>query len=177
MITQECLERVLNYHKETGVFRWRTGRGGRRKNKIAGFLRKDGYREISVGGKLYGAHRLAWLYCKGEFPKNQIDHINHKPDDNRISNLRDVTQAENQQNVLLRVDNKSGYSGLRLNSAGRWVVALRKNKERFYIGSFNTKELAIRELKKARKEIGFHRNHGVSRELLETKIIKQQNGK
>ena len=139
MITQEYLERVLNYDKKTGVFTWRTSRGGRRKNKVAGFLREDGYRGISVDGRIYGAGRLAWLYCKGEMPKNQIDHRNHRTDDNRICNLRDVTQTENSQNTLLRSDNKSGHSGMWLNSVGKWVVSLKKDKSRYYIGSFNKK--------------------------------------
>jgi hypothetical protein len=48
--------------------------------------------------KLYSAARLAWLYVHGEWPKNQIDHINRVRDDDRLVNLRDVTRTENQNN-------------------------------------------------------------------------------
>jgi hypothetical protein len=52
-----------------------------------------------IDGKLYGAARLAWLYVHGEWPKNQIDHINRLRDDNRLVNLRDVTHTENCNNI------------------------------------------------------------------------------
>jgi HNH endonuclease len=51
---------------------------------------------------MYRAGRLAWLYMTGEWPKNQIDHINRDKADNRFCNLRDVTQTENMRNKAPR---------------------------------------------------------------------------
>lgn len=48
-----------------------------------------------IHGYHYKASRLAWLYMTGEWPKYEMDHINHVKDDNRWVNLRDVTPAEN----------------------------------------------------------------------------------
>jgi hypothetical protein len=52
---------------------------------------------------------MAWFHFYGEMPKNQIDHINGVRNDNRIVNLRDVTQKINSQNQR-RGHNKIGRS-------------------------------------------------------------------
>jgi len=57
-------------------------------------LIKIGYIIIKINRKDYQAHRLAWLYEYGNFPKQTIDHINRIKTDNRICNLRDVSQSK-----------------------------------------------------------------------------------
>jgi hypothetical protein len=51
-----------------------------------------------VEGKIFLAHRLAWLYVHGVMPEHYVDHINGVKNDNRIENLRDVKQGVNLQN-------------------------------------------------------------------------------
>ena len=105
MLTQQQLKEHLSYDYATGVFinlRNKPGRGGGI-GSVAGNSNVNGYVYIKVMGKRYMAHRLAWLYHYGEWPVNEIDHINNIKDDNRICNLRDVTHSENQQN---RIDAK-----------------------------------------------------------------------
>jgi hypothetical protein len=58
----------------------------------------DGYIKVSFKSKKYFAHRLAWFYMTGEWPQREIDHINGIRNDNRWSNLRLVSRAENTQN-------------------------------------------------------------------------------
>lgn len=99
-LTQERLVEALSYSPETGEFRWRIG--SRMAGKVAGTWITDGYRSIILDGRPYASHRLAWLYVHGEWPKELIDHINGVRDDNRISNLRECTGAENQQNSAPR---------------------------------------------------------------------------
>jgi hypothetical protein len=99
MITQEKLKEMLTYNPDTGIFTWKVKHLKKCiLNKNAGTLKKAGYITISIKKRLYLAHRLAWLYVYGEWPKNHIDHINGVRDDNRIENLRDVTQRQNCQN-------------------------------------------------------------------------------
>ena len=89
MITQKHLKEILDYNTETGIWTWRVNQARRIKiGQRAGTIISDGHRHIGISGKFYKAHRLAWLYMTGEFPKDEIDHINGVPDDNRWCNLR-----------------------------------------------------------------------------------------
>ena len=70
------------------------------------------YTYISIYGKRYPAHRLAWLYIYGEWPPDQIDHIDGEPSNNRLDNLRLATNSENQQNRKIASNNTSGAKGV-----------------------------------------------------------------
>lgn len=78
MINQQQLKSRLHYDKESGVFRWRNvvGSSNRKPWDIAGTQHNKGYVSIQIGKKRYQAHRLAWLYEHGEFPRLDIDHKN-----------------------------------------------------------------------------------------------------
>lgn len=91
-ITQETLKGLLTYNPETGVFLWNTSK------KKAGSENHRGYIQIGIDGKLYYAHRLAFLYMTGAMPFGIVDHRNRKKADNHWANLRDTTQAENNAN-------------------------------------------------------------------------------
>lgn len=104
--TEELLALVrhwLDYDQETGEFRWKknAGRHGKIKGgKIAGRHDRKRYWRIGLKGRDMPAHRIAWMLVYGEIPAGQIDHINGVKDDNRIANLRVVTNAENQHSVF-----------------------------------------------------------------------------
>ena len=84
----------LRHHQRAWNFRWA--------GKPAGFTNKGtGYRHVRIdvdGPKVFLMHRLIWLMVSGDWPKNQIDHINRDRADNRLSNLRDVPRQENLKN-------------------------------------------------------------------------------
>jgi hypothetical protein len=91
--------KLLNYDSNSGLLTWRIDRGYKYKaGTIAGTLSNKGYIHIKIGGVRYTAHRLAWVIYYGSEPTNEIDHINRIRNDNRISNLRDVTKSENCRN-------------------------------------------------------------------------------
>lgn len=95
-LSAERLRELLDYNPETGEFKAKTGP---KKGNVVGFLvPPKNYRRVFLDGKQYYAHRLAWLYVTGEWPHDQIDHINGVKTDNRWCNLRHVSAEKNQQN-------------------------------------------------------------------------------
>lgn len=97
-LTAERVREVLDYNQETGELRWRISKKGIVAGKAPGYENSAGYRVVCIEGRRYRAHRLAWLYMQGEWPVNEIDHINGVRNDNRAANLRDVSGHVNQQN-------------------------------------------------------------------------------
>jgi hypothetical protein len=143
-LTQERLKEVLNYCPESGVFVWIGKTAGQRKfGNVAGTTSVSGYRDIKVDGTLFRAHRLAWLYVYGEFPPDQIDHINREKADNRLVNLRAVTQSENQHNSNLKITNKSGFKGVCYHKNNKkWCAQIRLNSVSKNLGYFASPEAA-----------------------------------
>ena len=72
------LRERLDYAPETGEFFWRSVSGSRTDlvGRRAGSVDQRGYRRITFDGKLYSAHRLAFLYMFGRWPNGDIDHAN-----------------------------------------------------------------------------------------------------
>lgn len=101
---------------------------------------KNGYRVIRIDDALYLAHRLAWFYVTGNWPANQIDHINGVRDDNRFSNLREATNLQNAHNRKYN-RNKSGFQGVRKENS-KWLAEIKINYKAVRLGLFNTPEEA-----------------------------------
>jgi hypothetical protein len=98
-LTLEQVNEVLELRLPEYVFYWRVSTGRRVKaGGKAGTLMPDGYTVITINGNSFRAHRLVWFITYGEFPSNFIDHIDGNPPNNRIENLRDVTNKINGQN-------------------------------------------------------------------------------
>lgn len=122
----------LWYDPETGNF-WRK----------AGCLNVSGYRQIWFQGKQHMEHRVAWYLHYGEWPIDQIDHINGNRGDNRISNLRQASNSENLCNRKKPKNNTSGYKGVSWNSSRQaWQATIRRNGSNKNLGYFATREEA-----------------------------------
>ncbi len=173
IITYQKLKELLYYNRDTGVFTWKVKTRNTKIKQIAGTIHnKNGYRSIRILGKAYGAHRLAWLYLYGSFPKGEIDHINHIKDDNRVNNLREASPTENQQNRPMSKNNNSGHCGVHFDKARqKWIVHIGIGGKTKHLGRFTKKEDAIESRKKAEVLYGFHKNHGKTSES----IINEEN--
>ncbi len=114
---------LLRYEPETGKFYWLMNRGRNAKSgDEAGSMNNKGYRQIKVDGRAYSAPRLAWLFVCKEWPKKEIDHINHNRDDNWIANLRDVPHRTNTRNLSKVRDLPCGIRRMRRGYVARVQV-------------------------------------------------------
>ena len=148
-LTQERLKEVLDYDPETGEFWWR------RNDFKAGSTGNDGYVSIPVYGKTYKAHRLAWLYVYGYFPENQVDHINRVRGDNRVVNLREVSQSCNMRNKAGHSGSASGVKGI-LKRGDKWGAHIGVGDRNINLGTFLTKLGAAKARVAAEIEHGFN---------------------
>ena len=120
-----------------------------------------GYGRITLLGKRYKSHRVAWAMHHGDWPPDQIDHINGVKSDNRIENLRSVSQAENSKNSKIPANNMSGVIGIHWDKVNfRWVARIRVNGKKIDLCRTKDFDEAVAARKKAEAEYGFHPNHG-----------------
>lgn len=93
------IEDQLSYDPICGHFHWMIAKPKVHIGMRAGNLTERGYRKIRINGKKYFEHRLAFYFMTGEWPKDQVDHINGITDDNSWANLREATNGQNQWNA------------------------------------------------------------------------------
>jgi hypothetical protein len=156
MLTQDRLKQLLHYDPETGLFTWLVSTARCVKvGDVAGAYDKKGYRVIQIDGKQYQAHRLAFLYMTGKFPTNGTDHIDGDPANNRWTNLRECTTAENAQNTASRKNSSSKYLGVSwFKRDQKWKAQIQINGEQKYLGQFDTEDEAYQAYCKAKAD--FH---------------------
>lgn len=120
------------------------------------------YRGGSINNKHFKTHRIIWAMAHGSIPDGvAIDHINHNKIDNRLENLRLVTDEENRRNCPLLKSNKSGFSGVHwYPHLKKWRSVINVNRKTIHLGYFNQKEDAVRARQLAQQQYGFHENHG-----------------
>lgn len=145
-LTKELIEQYFYYDKNTGDFIRKIGISQTKAGDKAGYTKKcDGYVYIRFLGKIYTAHRLAWIVSYGKNTKLDIDHINCVRNDNRLQNLREVNRSLNLHNSSARSKNKSGYKGIKFVPKGKrqWMAMVMINYKQHYIGVFHTIEEAV----------------------------------
>ena len=136
----------LRYEPESGKFFWVKSPSSKAPvGSEAGALNSGGYRQIKLRGARYYAHRLAWWFVNGVEPRDELDHVNGSPDDNRIANLRECGRCENMQNrpaVGAWLDKRRGV----------WYADVQAFGVRERLGPFKT-EAAARSAFAAAREI------------------------
>ena len=142
--TAQQLRDRLHYNPATGVFTWLVracNNFGSIENSIGRMAGRDNgrYIQITLGGRTYNAHRLAWLYMTGDWPPACVDHINRDTHDNRWANLRAATVPQNMQNAKTRIDSRSGHRGVSY-ERGRWRARIQAFGKRQFLGYFAAKE-------------------------------------
>lgn len=151
-LSQDRLLSLLSYDKTSGAFKWISGT---RENLIAGTIGKAGYIQIKVDGKIFLAHRLAFLAVNGAIPSDEIDHVNGERDDNRWSNLRAVSRRMNAENLRAsHRDNKTGHLGVSWSKDHKKFHArIRSGSKQIHLGYFDSSEVAHQKYLSAKREL------------------------
>lgn len=143
--TEKALREVLCYDPASGLFVWlKTVHSHATMYTFAGTINKKGYRVIQFHKIMFRANRLAIWFTTGKWPESVVDHIDGNKSNDRLKNLRDVTQSINMQNQCKpHKRNKSGYIGVSIQN-GKYIAQI--NYKDFggvkYLGSYDTPEEA-----------------------------------
>lgn len=152
MLTQARLKEVLSYDPLTGVF-VSISQPGKRADllgAVVGVGTATSYGHITIDGRSYKAHRLAWLYMHGVWPTDLLDHENLNKGDNRFKNLREADRSQNEQNKLPRCHNTSGVTGVYWNKcASKWQAYIKLDGRVRYLGIFVSFDEAAATRRKA----------------------------
>jgi hypothetical protein len=142
MLTQQRLRHLLKYNPEMGEWTWLNppNHNTRLRGMPAGNTRSDGYLKIKINGVAYYSSRLAWFYMTGNWPSEEIDHIDRDPSNDRWNNLRLASSSDNKCNSSLNTRNTSGYRGIGwLPGASKWQVHVNG----VYLGRYDNADEAI----------------------------------
>lgn len=155
-VSVEKVRALLSYEALTGSLKWieKPSRGVS-VGDIAGFITSAGYRSIRIAGVGYQAHRLAWLHHYGEWPADELDHINGNKDDSRIENLRDANRKKNCENKRHpQRNNTSGFLGVSwAKNEKKWVAQISHNGKKRSLGYFSSPELAHQAYLSVKREL------------------------
>lgn len=175
-VSPSILRQILRYDPETGklfwLFRdrsffnserhwkqWNTAHANKEAFTAGGgsMLHRHG----KIFNVLYYAHLVAWAIHHGEWPTDNIDHIDGVECGNKISNLRLASQQVNMQNKRQYASNSSGVSGVSWHKKHKkWQAYITINKKRIHLGFFSDLEEAKNVRLAAQNNAGFHENHG-----------------
>lgn len=144
-----AVKEMFSYDWETGLLYRRFSAGDRKALSATGSLTPKGYLRVWINGRRYMIHRLVWAYHRGTWPKNQIDHINGIPHDNRIENLREVSARENNQNYSRHRKGMLVGATYSHNQKNPWKAKVQIGNRQLHLGYFATEKDAHRAYRQA----------------------------
>ncbi len=145
-LTQERLKELLQYNPETGIFNRKiTVTYNAIAGDISGCVNTRRYMEITIDGKTYLAHRLAWLYMEGYLPYGiDIDHKDQDKQNNKWDNLRLISRSCNMRNCGNNKRNTSGVRGVYWDKKNKkWKAQIKNNDKVKHLGRFSNFDNAV----------------------------------
>lgn len=157
MLALDYVRKVLNYDPNTGVVTWKE-KVSRNTNigDIAGFKNVQNRYYLTFKNKHYLAHRVIWYLVYGEWPVGVIDHLDGNGLNNKLANLRVVTQRVNVENQRkAKSNNKIGLLGVSLvpNSKTRYYARIKVKGIKYFLGCFDSPEEAHERYIKAKRAL------------------------
>lgn len=162
-LTYDYANYLFKYDSETGDLYRRVRDTDEFRSKPAGTKTKTGYIQIYVDGKLYLAHRIIMLLVNKSLSDNcQVDHIDHNRLNNKLNNLRAVSQSGNMRNSGRRSDSSTGVTGVVYHKQARkYMASIFIDGKRIYLGLFKTLGEAATARQDANMKYDYHKNHGI----------------
>lgn len=149
----EAIRSAIAYSPETGALVWHERDPSHVSSRSfnSNFAGKPATSKVASGhlfvrflGKRYPAAVIAWMHYYGVWPEGFVDHVNGKPADNRISNLRQATPSENNCNRGRQRNNKSGYKGVCfVTKYQKFMASISKDRTTHFLGYFASAEEAF----------------------------------
>ena len=140
------LREIIRYDPATGMPWWIERKRGRNRHKPAGQYSGKEYPQIIIEERYYYIHILAYALMTGEWPDEEVDHVNGNKHDNKWSNLRAATPAQQKMNCGLYKSNTSGHPGVCWDkSRDKWVVRVGVTQ----IGRFDSFDAAVEARERA----------------------------
>ena len=170
-VTQEVLDRVIYCENVPGCLLWKNKGSSGSNVKIGnpvGSLDGVGYYSTRIENISFKNHRIIYALFNGidSLQGKVVDHINSKRSDNRISNLRAITQAENSRNATKRKRKHDLPTGVKFKESNNSFIAYvtdpsqqysngtnKKVQGHFPISKYKTRELALEAAIKCRNEM------------------------
>ena len=171
--TIEYLRDLFEYDRDEGALYWRTrplehfksqsvcaSWNAKLAGKRAGHVNSEGYRKIGIDGVYYAEHRLIWFIETGSWPM-EVDHRNGVKSNNRFTNLKDGSHADNMKNQAVYRNNTSGHVGVMWEKSKQlWVARISINGKLRTLGRSKDKDRVIALRKAAERELGYSDFHG-----------------
>jgi hypothetical protein len=141
------------------VNRWGPIVSKRKGRYLSQSINENGYLHVHLyvnkKPKIFGVHQLvamAFLGHKRNGHKIEVDHINHKPSDNRLKNLRLVTQRQNTSHKKKKGTSK--YPGVSWDPVSqKWKAQIHAKAKKENLGRYDTELEAAEAYQSRLKEI------------------------
>lgn len=157
---QAGLKEAFVYYPESGDLRFKHTTLSGKEGDLATYAHSGGYLSVSVGKKQLLAHRVIYMMMTGEWPEF-IDHIDHNRANNAWSNLRSVKQADNNRNMPIQINSRTGITGVCLHQpTGKYRSYITCNGKQKHLGLYGSIAAAQAAREHANSQFGYHINHG-----------------
>ena len=138
---------LFDYKPLTGELVRRKTAGGQLPGTVVRSFHPAGYLQASVNGRLFLAHRLVWVWVKGEDPgPGSLDHKDRNRANNVFHNLRKATNGQNGANRIAK--------GIKRTRNGkRYEARIIVDYKYTHLGTYDTAEEAGAAYAKAAKRL------------------------